>query len=146
MLSRLLVVTACWSLIGCSEGEPATPDGADLDLYEPVLRKLVSGPAMDANGMKIVYYVSLGDEDSPEKLLARFRGHKPPVEPASHYRPDNRAVAAHMVRFQQEVQWLDADHPRVFVLSYPAAETLKCGTPYPVALRRDGNRWVVEDQ
>ncbi len=146
MLRRWLLVTACCCVVGCSDGERTARDPDEFDLYEAVLRRLASVPPTDSKGARVVCYVSLGGEDLPEGLWARFRGHSPSVEPASRYRADNRAIAAHIVSIRREVQWLDADHPQVFVLTYPAAEPPKCGTPYPVALRRHEGRWVVVDQ
>jgi hypothetical protein len=57
---------------------------------------------------------------------------------------DDATVAAHLVHVQGEVQWLSPEQPRVFVRSHRADETLRCGTPWPIPLKRENGRWVAD--
>lgn len=139
---RLCLAAACVAAIGCSGGLLSI-DPPEYDLYEAALRQVATGPANDAGGARVVYYVEV-DGAGPAGLFARFRGSAPAVEPASGYRKDDATVAAHLVHVQGEVQWQATDRARVFVRSHRADQVLDCGTPWPIPLRKVGGRWVAD--
>lgn len=150
-MHRTILVVGLLLAEGCSRG-PQGPAGgggpegpSELDLYEVVVRHLLPRAGGGAGGGRPVVYVGLPDDAPAECFCARFKDQAAAVRPLAGGAPLPRG--AYVIRIQSvsgaNVQWQGPDKVRVFVLDYPAGETLKCGTPYPVPLARVGGRWVV---
>jgi hypothetical protein len=150
MVYRSFLVLGLLLSGGCSRA-PQGPGGGDgnagpseMDLYEVVVRHLLPRAGGAGAGRPTVY-IALPDDVPADRFCARFKDQAVAVRPL----PGAGALPRgdYVIRIQSvsgaNVQWQGPGKVRVFVLDYPAGETLKCGTPYPVPLARVGGRWVV---
>jgi hypothetical protein len=132
---------------GPPRGKMPTGSPPEFDLYEPVVRSLLPRAAA-AGPRRPVVYIGLPEGDSAEAFCRRFRGQPVAVRPWSGDGKDAPGDAAYLIHIQEvsgaKVQWEGLHQARVFVLDYPARQPPTCGTPYPVRVRREGGRWVVQ--
>jgi hypothetical protein len=148
-MSRAAILIACVVLTsGCGErpegGFGAAAGAPEWELYEPVVRFLL--PRAEKAKAAVVR-LSLPEGSDTALFCRRFAEAPVPVRPAPAERPEPDAYLIRIYDVSGErVQWQGPDNARVFVLDHSASETLRCGTPYPIPLRREGNRWVVADR
>ena len=95
-------------------------------------------------------YVSLPDGAPADEFCQRFKDQPIAVLPFPGKVQGAVPAGAYVINIQSisgaKYQREGPDRARVFVLDYPAGETLKCGTPYPVPLRRENGRWKVREE
>jgi hypothetical protein len=132
---------------GAIGGIPPGGSPTEFDLYEPVVRFLLPRAAAAAGDKRPAIYVLLPEEGSAEEFCRRFHGQAIAVLPWSGDLAPAPGEAAYLIRIShvsgEKVQWEGPDQGRVFVLDYPVGQTPKCGTPYPVRVRRAGGQWAV---
>src|SRR5262245_56113451 len=148
-MSRAAILMACVLLTsGCGDrpggGFGGIVGPAEWELYEPVVRYLL--PRAEKAKATVVR-ISLPEGGDRELFCRRFADAPVPVRAAPAERPEPDAYLIRIADVSGEkVQWEGPDNARVFVLDHPASETLRCGTPYPIPLRREAGRWVIADR
>jgi hypothetical protein len=143
----ILIVCVLWAS-GCGDragdGFGGVAGPPEWELYEPVVRHLL--PRATAAKAAVVR-LSLPEGGDTALFCRRFADAAVPVRPAA---ADRREPDAYLIKIYdisgEKVQWQGPDSARVFVLDHHASESLRCGTPYPVPVHRDDNRWVVNDR
>ena len=125
-----------WSLV------EETPE---LDLYEPVVRHLLPRAQSAAAGKAPAAYVSLPGGADVEKFCRRFQGGPVPVLPLPAKVEDDPGRAAYIIEIKGTSGGMKGE-VRAMILDYPATSPPRCGTPYPVPLRREGGRWLVVER
>ena len=152
MLRHFLLLTCAVITGGCAENNPINGPlnnvgNKDFDLFEAAVRHVLPRAEREAGGKKAVVYVELPDAAPAAEFCRRFDGQRVPVRPLVADPKAGPGEAAYLVRFSsvsgENVQWEGTDQGRVFLLDYPAGQSLKCGTPYPMRLRNNGGRWEV---
>jgi hypothetical protein len=142
MIRRCLLVAIVLLPAGCS-GNPGDPEAApEADAREAVVRYLLPR-ATKAGGERAIAYLQMNDRAEAERFCARLRDQPVAVRP---YPEDGQLPAepgAYVVRVSDV--YGGVNEARVMVLDYPASAPPRCGTPYPVRVRRDADRWVVVD-
>jgi hypothetical protein len=151
MTRRILPLFCLLLPLGCSNrssDDPLGPDGkpAEWQLYEPVVRHLLPRAGAGAQAA----YVSLPDGAPADEFCQRFKDQPIAVLPFPGNGQGAVPAGAYIINIQsisgQKFQREGPDRARVFVLDHPAGEALKCGTPYPVPLRRANGRWTVREE
>jgi hypothetical protein len=146
MARRWLFVVVALVPAGCSDSNPSG-GSQEMDAYEAAVRFVLPRAAQAAGNKRPVVYLDLEDKDAAKQLCRRFKDHAFPVIPLESKPRQAPGQAAYVIRISavsgEKVQWEGPDQARVFLLDHPAGETLKCGTPYPVRVRRQGARWKV---
>jgi hypothetical protein len=147
MIRRFLLVVPFLLLAGCSGGDSAENAGAspELDVYEAVVLYLLPRAEAAAEGKPAVVHVSLPPEVDAEKFCRRFQGRPVPVLPRSADSDGDPGRAAYVIRISGSESGT-AGQVRVFVLDHPASQPPRCGTPYPLPLRRQADRWVIAER
>ena len=152
MLRHFLLLACAVITAGCAENNPINGPvnnggNKDSDLFEAVVRHVIPRAEREAGGKKPVVYVELPDGAPAADFCRRFEGQRVPVRPLVGDPKAKPGEAAYLVRFSsvsgENVQWEGTDQGRVFLLDYPAGQSLKCGTPYPMRLRKNAGRWEV---
>jgi hypothetical protein len=155
MIRRLLLALPFLLLAGCSGGGFGGDSGAgssenaggspELDLYEAVVRHLLPRAQEAAGEKRPAVHVFLPPGADMEKFCRRFEGGPVPVLSRLADAAGDPDQSAYLIRIDGSGSGA-AGEVRVFVRDYPASETPRCGTPYPISLRRQGDRWVVADR
>jgi hypothetical protein len=150
MPRRRLYVLCALLAAGCFRGgqSPGGANPPEFDVYEAVVRHLVKPLETSATAKHPVVYVSLPEGLSAEAFCQRFKGEAVAVVPFSDGVQPGPNQVAYMLTIclisDENVEWQGSDNARILVRHYAAAEVQTCGTPYPVTLRREGNKWVVD--
>jgi hypothetical protein len=150
----LALVGACSSAGTPSSTSPVDRASEELDILEAVFRYQFDHNASgDLTPDRIFLSLSEGKEgdapkDPPPALLARFKGHTPPVEPESAADPD-MALGVHRRGEERErgilfrltsIRWIDKDTVEVDG-GYFQAGLSASGNTYRV--EREQRAWVV---
>jgi hypothetical protein len=130
--------------LGCGRAPDAEATHPDMDVYEAVVRHELGNVTAGPDGASVVVYLSLAHADPPASFLRRFADLPIRIEPGSRYRGGDDEASAVLVSVREGVERTGEDQARVMVLSRRASEPLDCGTPYPVRVKRDGDKWVAD--
>jgi hypothetical protein len=167
MFLRLSLCVACAFLAaGCADnpapgqpgGAPTNPgnqpppkvqaDPPEWELYAAVVSHVAPRVKDNVKGATVVL-VALPEGNATEKFCGRFKDQAIPVRP---FPRDGKfdPKGAYLIQIQdisgEKYQKQGADGARVFLRAFPADEPQKCGTPYPVVLRRIDGRWKVAEK
>ena len=131
----LTLVGACSSARAPSSAAPVDRAAEELDILESVFRYQFEHNASGSTPDCILLSLSEGKEgdgpkDPPPALLARFKGHTPPVEPESAADQHGQVILFRLTR----IRWIDADTVEVD------------GGYFQNGLNASGNTYRVERQ
>jgi hypothetical protein len=125
---------------GTAHGASTSPTAATrptdaLDVAEAVFRYQFEHNASAVQQGAKAYFLRVGKDDPPAELLARFKGHAPPVRPGSQFK-----MGDGLSFYVGEMKWVDGTHVEVYGGYYEGLLSAS-GNTYTVE-KRNG-KWVV---
>jgi hypothetical protein len=130
---RIGLLVGCLVVAGCSFAP-----GSGSDPYGPP-EAVVKFLLPRAAGATV--YIALPDGDPPAEFLGRFANNPTPVLAGSKV-PAAGGPAGYSIKIHG-MNWDGPDTYRIFVLDHPTGEVLKCGTPYPIVVKKQAGVWTV---
>ena len=152
-MNRMIVVLLCGLLMmgamGCKKA-PITKEQREEDIREAVFRYMFENNDSEMQQDADVYFIAVGSREDPtQELLARFKGHKPPIKPvsaATHFGyggvKDRASGAKGLIFTVREIKWL-SDNKVLVTGEYFEDSDSRGGSQYTVSFEND--RWVVQE-